>query len=47
MFVYWVWVIHNRTWILKQLNVHKFTLPVESELNTGFDNDIHLKTKFD
>ena len=43
MFVYWVWVIHNRTWILKQLNVHKFTLPVESELNTGFDNDINFK----
>jgi hypothetical protein len=48
MFVYWVCVIHIRTWISKQLNVHKLSLPVESELNTGFYNDINLKNiKYD
>jgi hypothetical protein len=43
MFMYWVWVIHNRTWILKQLNVHKFSLPVESETQYWIYNDIKFK----
>jgi hypothetical protein len=45
MFVYWVGFIHNRTWIyLKQLNVHKFTLPVELYTQYWIYNDINLKT---